>query len=43
MYYVICMNKVISRHKSFYLAQTAIEKHLKSGKINNNYKIEIRV
>lgn len=47
---VWCNGKVISKHKSFWLAQTAIEKWVKIekiiekwpkiGKINNNYSIE---
>jgi len=37
---VWCEGKVISKHKSFYSAQTAVEKWLKIGKINNNYCIE---
>ena len=37
---VWCEGKLISKHKSFWHAQTAVEKHLRSGKINNNYCIE---
>jgi len=37
---VWCDKKLISKHKSFWLAQTAVEKWLRTGKINNNYCIE---
>lgn len=35
-----CKGKIVSKHKSFYLAQSAIEKWLRTGKITNNYCIE---
>ena len=38
---VICDNKIISKHVSFYLAQCAVERHLKNGRINNNYEIQL--
>ena len=37
---IICEGKIVSKHVSFYLAQIAATRHLKSGKINNSYKIE---
>ncbi|MCK4384691.1 MAG: hypothetical protein KAW52_00365 [candidate division Zixibacteria bacterium] len=37
---IVCKGKIISKHISFYLAQIAVERHFKSGKIDNSYKIE---
>jgi len=35
-----CEGKLISRHSSLYLAQSTVEKQLRTGNINNNYCIE---
>jgi len=37
---ITCKGKTISKHVSFYLAQKAATRHLKSDKIDNSYKIE---
>ena len=31
--------RIVSKHISFYLAQCAVERHLKNGRITNNYEI----
>ncbi len=36
---VVDKKRIISKHISFYLAQCAVERHLKNGKITNNYEI----
>ena len=38
---IIDNGKIISKHISFYHAQTGVEKHLKTGKIGNGYIIKI--
>jgi len=37
---IVYRDKIISKHVDFYLAQLAVEKHLKSGKIGNEYEIQ---
>ncbi len=36
---VIDGGRIISRHCSFYNAQCAVERYLRTGRISNNYKI----
>ncbi len=36
---VIDAGKIISKHRDFYLAQTAVEKHLRENRISNDYEI----
>ena len=36
---VVDNDKVISKHKSFYLAQEAVTRHLLNKKISNHYEI----
>jgi len=36
---IICKGKTISKHLDFYHAQEGVERHLKSGKIDNTYEI----
>ncbi len=31
--------KIVSKHRDFYLAQCAVEKYLRTGKIGNDYEI----
>ena len=38
-HFVIDDGKIISQHRSFYLAQCAVERHLRKNKISNNYQI----
>lgn len=36
---VKCYGRIVSKHKSFYHAQAAVEQHLRTGKVNNSYEI----
>jgi len=36
---VVDQGRIVSRHRSFYNAQCAVERHLRSGRIGNNYEI----
>jgi len=36
---VVCDGKTISKHITFLHAQNGVERHLRTGKINNNYEI----
>jgi len=36
---VVDKGKIVSKHVDFYLAQMAVERHLRNRKISNNYRI----